>query len=440
MASTAESPIPTGSMSLAAAVCQAPGSQSGQWVYAIGGTNGSNVLASVAGYDTVQKKWFARPSMPTARSGVGAATSPGRIHVLGGFSDSAGALTTHEVYEPANDAWSTAAPLPSARGILTAVTGPDGLIYAIGGFDGKNPLATVDAYDPATDKWTSKASMHSPRTWHAAAVGHDGLIYAIGGGIPSVLSSMETFNVKTNTWKTSSFSLPVATCGLAAAVDPSGLICAIGGDTGPDGAATPNVYCYNPADAGWIIQPPMSSGHAALAAATGPEGLIYTIGGTDGTDSLTTVAAFTTDKCYPIEQKIAVVQSNLSIAQSNLGDLPPQDRVGAEKQIIGLGTELRGLETQLRRAAAGRAGQPSFSVARSRHRWVTKYSATTTPHDNRLSHNCVRAELSNAICTSTATIPAAVRIDSTGKNHIFTRSFSGGVLPRNTICDNAINR
>ena len=352
MAWMAEEAVPTASMGLAAAVSDAPPTGSGQWVYAVGGTNSSNVLAALAGYDTVQKKWSARPSMPTARSGVAAATSPGRTHVLGGFDQGSNFLTTHEVYEPANDAWSTAAPLPSARAILAAVTGPDGLIYAIGGFDG-NPLATVDAYDPATDKWTSKASMHSPRTWHAAVVGHDGLIYAMGGGIPAMQSSMETFNVKTNTWTTSSFSLPVATCGIAAAVDPNGLICVIGGDTGPGGAPTPNVYCYNPADAGWITQPPMSSGRAALAATTGPDGLIYAIGGTDGTNSLATVAAFTTDKCYPIEQKIAEVQSELSNAQGNLGDLPPQDRVAAERQIIALGAELRSLGAQLKTCRGG---------------------------------------------------------------------------------------
>lgn len=353
MAWTAESPIPTAIMGLAAAVCQAPPAGSGQWVYAMGGTDSSNVHGSLAGYDTVQKKWSARPAMPTARSGVAAATSPGRIHVLGGFNGSAFALTTHEVYEPANDAWSTAAPLPTARAMLAAVTGPDGLIYAIGGYDGNNPLATVAAYDPTTDKWTAKASMHSPRTWFAAVVGHDGLIYAIGGGVPTLQSSMESFNVKTNTWTTSSFSLPVATCGLAAAVDPSGLICAIGGDTGPDGAATPNVYCYNPADAGWITQPPMSSGRAALAATTGPDGLIYAIGGTDGTNSLNTVAAFTADKCYPIEQKIAEVESTISNLQGSLGELPPKVRAGAEKQLITLSVELKGLEAQLKKCQGG---------------------------------------------------------------------------------------
>jgi N-acetylneuraminic acid mutarotase len=353
MAWTAENPLPAASWGLAAAVCAAPGSQSGQWIYAVGGTNGSNVLAGLAGYDPVQKKWSVRPSMPTARSGVAAATSPGRIHVLGGFDNNSDVLATHEVYEPATNAWSTAAPLPSARGILAAVTGPDGLIYAIGGYDDHNPLAIVDAYDPATDKWTSKASMHSPRTWHAAVVGHDGLIYAIGGGTPSMLSSVETFNVTTNTWTTSSFSLPVATCGLAAAVDPNGFICIFGGDTAPTAGPAANVYCYIPADPGWLTQPPMSSACGALAAATGPDGLIYAIGGGDSTGPLATVAAFTADKCYPIEQKVAEVQSTLSNAQGNLADIPPQDRAAAEKQIIALGLELKGLEAELKTCQGG---------------------------------------------------------------------------------------
>jgi hypothetical protein len=231
MAWIAEESLPTASWALAAAVCQAPASESGEWVYAIGGIGDGNVLAAVAGYDTVQQRWFARPSMPTPRSGLAAATSPGRVHVLGGSSANADFLTTHEVYEPANDAWSKAAPLPSARGTLAAATGPDGLIYAIGGADANSVLATVEAYDPAADKWIAKAPLRTPRGWVAAVTGHDGLIYAIGGGSGStILNSIEVFNVTTDTWTTSPYTLPLPTCGLAAAVDPNGLIFAIGGD------------------------------------------------------------------------------------------------------------------------------------------------------------------------------------------------------------------
>jgi hypothetical protein len=52
MAWTAEQSLPTASMGLAAAVCAAPPTGSGQWVYAVG-TN-TDVLAALAGYDTVQ--------------------------------------------------------------------------------------------------------------------------------------------------------------------------------------------------------------------------------------------------------------------------------------------------------------------------------------------------------------------------------------------------
>jgi hypothetical protein len=355
MAWTAEPSLPTPSLGLAVAVCGAPPGGSGQWIYAIGGTN-NNVLGTISGYDTVHKHWSAQPSMPTARGALAAATTAGRIHVVGGFAVSE-PLTTHEVYEPANQTWSTAAPLPSVRATHAAVTGPDGLIYAIGGFDGNNFLATVDAYDPVADKWTSKAPLHAARSWHKAVVGQNGLIYAIGGGTPgALLSSVETFNVTTNTWTTSPFPLPTATCGLGAAVDPNGLICVAGGNTlsGNTSVVTNSVYLFNPASPGWITQPALSSARYGLAAGTGQDGLVYAIGGTDGSNNaVATVEAYTTDKCYPIEQKIAAVESELSGLQGGVGDLPPQAQAGARKQIIALGLELRGLETQLKTCRGG---------------------------------------------------------------------------------------
>jgi N-acetylneuraminic acid mutarotase len=350
---TPEQALPTASMGLAAAVCDAPASGSGKWIYAIGGASG-NLIAAVAGYDTVQKSWFGQPSMPTARNGLAAATSPGRVHVLGGFGVT-NSLTTHEMYEPANGAWSTAAPLLSPRGAFAAVTGPDGLIYAIGGFDGNGPIASVDAYDPTSDKWTHRKPLHTARTWHTAVLGHDGLIYAIGGGTPTMLNSVEIYNHTSDTWTTSPHPLPVATCGLAAAVDPNGLIYVIGGDTAPNNmpAATANVYSYNPAAPGWTSQPALSSARAAMAATTGPDGLIYAIGGTDGTNAVATVEAYTTDKCYPIVHQIAVVEVEISIAESNLADLPPKARAGTEKQIATLQARLKNLQGQLKICRAG---------------------------------------------------------------------------------------
>jgi hypothetical protein len=106
-----------------------------------------NTIAAVQGYDTVQEQWFTRSWMPTPRGALGAATSTGLLHAIGGFGVKQ-PLTTDEVYESANDTWSTAAPLPTPRATLAVVTGSDWLIYAIGGPDGTNALTTVEAYAP----------------------------------------------------------------------------------------------------------------------------------------------------------------------------------------------------------------------------------------------------------------------------------------------------
>ena len=54
--------------------------------------------------------------MPTARSGLAAATGPdGKVYALGGVN-SAGSLDTVEVYDPDTGAWSRRAPLPPELG------------------------------------------------------------------------------------------------------------------------------------------------------------------------------------------------------------------------------------------------------------------------------------------------------------------------------------
>jgi hypothetical protein len=122
-------------------------------------------------------------------------------------------------------------PMPTPRVWPAAVTGLDGLIYAIGGFNSEGPVSTVEAYDPSLDRWSPKQS------------------------------------------------LPAASYGLAAAVDPKGLIYAIGGI---DASNDPQlVYSYDPAHPGlgWTEQDPLLTAQDFLAAATGPDGLIYAIGG-----------------------------------------------------------------------------------------------------------------------------------------------------------------
>jgi N-acetylneuraminic acid mutarotase len=118
--------------------------------------------------------------------------------------------------------------MTTPRDGLAAATGPDGRIYAIGGFD-TDYLSSVEAYDVATNSWTHVASMVHPRYTFAAVTGPDKQIYAIGGEFRfASINTVEVYNTATNSWS------PVAPMTtprrqLAAAVGKDGRIYAIGG-------------------------------------------------------------------------------------------------------------------------------------------------------------------------------------------------------------------
>ena len=63
-----------------------------------------------------------------------------------------------------------------------------------------------------------------------------------------------------------------------------------------------------------------------------------------------------------------------------------------------------------------------------------------TAHARRLSRSWLSVSSPNAICTSTATIAAAVSTDSTGNSHILTRSCAGSVRRRRMIWEMQIMR
>lgn len=284
----AEPALPEPRAWLAAATGDAPAPGSGTWIYAIGGsTYSADADPAVVAYDTQAQSWSPVAAMPTARNGLAAASTPGRIHALGGWNDTS-LLAAHEVYQPATNAWSAAAPMPTARYRLAAVTGSDGLVYALGGMQFLapvfEPVAVVEAYDPATGTWATKAPMPTPRAGLAAVTGHDGRVYALGGitvsgGAVSVLPTVEIYDPATDLW-TGGPPLPSARFGLAAAVCPDGLIYAIGG-TDANQTSTTKAYSYDPATpaAGWAPRDPLATARAGLVAATGPDGLVYAIGG-----------------------------------------------------------------------------------------------------------------------------------------------------------------
>jgi N-acetylneuraminic acid mutarotase len=125
-------------------------------IYAIGGTNGSELLPTVDAYDPANNVWNAQkpPPLPTGLWPIAAAVdSNGRICVFGGSAENENLHTTVFTYDPttADAAWQLQAPLIVQRFEPAAATGPDGLVYAIGGVFGEQELngsVEVYTYDP----------------------------------------------------------------------------------------------------------------------------------------------------------------------------------------------------------------------------------------------------------------------------------------------------
>ena len=76
--------------------------------------------------------WRSLPSMPTARSGLGAGTLGGKLYAIGGEFPG-GVFREVEAFDPARGTWRKVAPLPSGRhGIGVGAVG--NRLYVMGGF------------------------------------------------------------------------------------------------------------------------------------------------------------------------------------------------------------------------------------------------------------------------------------------------------------------
>ncbi|CAN5851074.1 hypothetical protein BH11MYX4_BH11MYX4_26720 [soil metagenome] len=160
-------------------------------IYIIGGSPTTVGVNTVYVFTPSTSTYTNVAPMPTARYNLaGAVATDGRIFAMGGLAGgpASSRLATVEAYTPSTNTWAPAASLPTARTGLAAATGMDGRIYAIGGY-GPTALATVEAYTTSTNTWTTVASMPAARGAIAAAVGADGRIYVAGGASGTDTSS-----------------------------------------------------------------------------------------------------------------------------------------------------------------------------------------------------------------------------------------------------------
>jgi len=202
-------------------------------VFAVGGTNAGGPTAAVEIYDPVFNSWSAGASMPTARTGMGAALVPGfgiaggsrgTVYVFGGTGAGGLLLNTNEAYDVELDQWVAASPMPiPMTGIAATVFSPDtGMVFAF------NSVAAF-IYDPQADISAPAAPMPTPRQDMIAGV-CGATIYTIGGsGAGGNVATNENYNPFTNTWSPAP-AKPSADARLASQSISSGLeIYAIGG-------------------------------------------------------------------------------------------------------------------------------------------------------------------------------------------------------------------
>jgi N-acetylneuraminic acid mutarotase len=160
-------------------------------IYAMGGWNGSQPLASVEVYDPHANTWTYAASLPQAVEGPAAAVEgSGTIDVVGGFNGilGAGCVDYNSLYRFTGSGWSTGPAMPSARHSLMAGIGPDGQLYAIGGYSGAEGCnaqagfrATVEAYNPGSGRWTTAQPLPQGTCCAGMAVAPSGQFYLLGG-------------------------------------------------------------------------------------------------------------------------------------------------------------------------------------------------------------------------------------------------------------------
>ena len=88
------------------------------YLYAVGGYDGSNDLASVERYDPANNTWSACAAMSTKRSNFDVAVLVGHLYAVGGCDNSENTLASVERYDPANNTWSACAAMSTTRSCL----------------------------------------------------------------------------------------------------------------------------------------------------------------------------------------------------------------------------------------------------------------------------------------------------------------------------------
>ncbi|MFZ2887323.1 MAG: DUF5050 domain-containing protein [Minisyncoccia bacterium] len=157
----------------------------------VDGSGGATDVLEI--YDPVTDSWTTGASIPTGRFGAAGAIVGGKWYVVGGHSTGFGYPASVDVYDPVTDSWSTVTSLPGGGRVTAGVASLNGKLHVIGGGSQSagGAVDTHDVYDPTTDSWSTDAPLPIPYAISAITVGST--IYQISASDDQGASHTDVF-------------------------------------------------------------------------------------------------------------------------------------------------------------------------------------------------------------------------------------------------------
>lgn len=150
-------------------------------LYAAGGVDLRDALATLEIYDIKANRWSSAPDMPTAREHLASAVAGGRLYVLAGRTSRDGNFAAVESFDPGAQSWRSEPQMRKPRGGIAAAAVGGDRVVVLGGEESAGTIAEVESFDVPSGRWTSLPDMRTPR--HGlGAISYRGRVYAFEGG------------------------------------------------------------------------------------------------------------------------------------------------------------------------------------------------------------------------------------------------------------------
>ncbi|MFZ4622334.1 MAG: Kelch repeat-containing protein [Bacteroidota bacterium] len=190
-----------------------------------------------------------------------------------------------------NGSWSTKAPMNAARW-AEGIGEYNGSIIVAGGY---NPLlgshlSSVEIYDISTNTWTVKTSRPSVQTAPSSGV-VNGILYTAGGSDMSLNTpNLTSYSFATGIWTAKkSHAFPHGNTPAGGIIDGHFFIA--GGRSLDGSTFTSSLEEYNPVTDTWITRMPMNTPRSGTGSAV-INGLLYVVGGRNSSGTLATLEVY----------------------------------------------------------------------------------------------------------------------------------------------------